>query len=571
MEKREENPFGINQTKRYVSEGAESVLFTPYKVGSSGSVDLVDYMGGDGTVERVATLGHGKQIFEENPDTEGFIQYLSTNGIIQPFKSVQVKLSFQAPIEVALVFVYEPSANVNEYSLRYSTALETALIPSLDKLIFELGEEKGRIVYEKLVASRKNSFSEYQKLTGLNMTRELARSSLGINQDTRFFWKMNLADLANFVKKQRLLSLDKERVSDEYVEVVDEIMGKIVPLSWDALMNPRSHSIHLTMPRDNEVVDTPLSVSSFGIGQTRRVTVPNLEAKLFSPVKVLDHGEFQVVDYMGDDDSLAEAARTSYGHGTKTKQDNIGLTKSLIRDAHTTPIEMAELAFEIKAPIFSDPRQAGRHRTLDFSGFMGYTPVGDQFYFPANSEFKYQDRKNRQGRGNEMDAEEKEQAQKILRDIFDTQLETVRELREMNVPEDYIRELKGVGFYTKTWRTGDPHNLIRFLSLRLDKHAQYEVRTFAQEIDSAVKTHTPVAYEAAHNYIIDGMRLSRDQVKFLNEKLMGVFSVTELDELDFFKGHGWIVPVDRDDPSKGKTLSREGQEIKNKLLRLISG
>jgi len=111
---------------------------------------------------------------------------------------------------------------------------------------------------------------------------------------------------------------------------------------------------------------------------------------------------------MGDDSSFAQAARTSYGKGTKKLQDDKNLIKSLIRDLHTTPIEMAELAFESKSPVFSDPRQLGRHRTLEQHGFMGYTPIGSQFYFPSDSEFKHQDRLNRQGRGKEMSPEERE-------------------------------------------------------------------------------------------------------------------------------------------------------------------
>ena len=419
------SPFGNNLTKRYVSSGGEKALFNKYDAGNTGSVELVDYMGGDETVERVATAGHGREIFPEQIDQKDFIYHLGYRNILPPFKSVQFKFVVQSPIEVALDFVYEPSVNVNEYSLRYSQALESSHITSFKELAEHMSLEEAERFYELIKKSREKSFTGYAELTGgeIDMARELARSGLGIDQDTRYFLKIDLVSLANFSKRMRVKT--RSSLSLEYLNIIEKIASNVAPFSWNILRSRGFTGYYikdLSMPRDNLIVDSSLSHTSWDERETKRVIVPALEEKLFVVKSVLDHGEFQIVDYMGDDNSMAQAARVSYGEGTKTLQDNSNLIKSLIRDKHTSPIEMAEIAFESKVPVFSDPRQAGRHRTLDWHGFMGYVPIGDEFYFPDDSQFKHQDRINRQGRGKEMDDEERERAKVILMNTFRDQL-----------------------------------------------------------------------------------------------------------------------------------------------------
>ena len=402
------------------------------------------------------------------------------------------------------------------------------------------------------------------------MTRELARSVLGIDNDTRFYWKMDLFSLAQFVRKQKRMTHITRRVGN-YIDIIDNLAFSVSPDAWKALIDDGKgidSSVSLTMPRDYEVVDGHLSPSSWKPQETKRVTVPALEEKLFEISTFLDYGEFQVVDYMGDDSSFAQAARTSYGKGTKTLQDDKNLIKSLTRDLHTTPIEMAELAFESKSPVFVDPRQFGRHRTLDNHGFMGYTPIGNQYYHIPNNEFKHQDRLNRQGRGKEMSEEDREKAKRLLENTFEVELQTVESLEEINAPEWIIREAKGVGFYTKRSRTGDTHNLSHGLMLRLDAHAQKEIRDLAGKIAEAYKLHTPASYEAFENYILNGMRLSEKEIELIKKNRM--LTDIDLENLDTYKGVGFIIPVDKDDPSKGKTLSREGQLFKKKLILLKS-
>ncbi len=555
-------PFGENQTKRYVSEGGEQQLFVSHSV-NGGSVELVDYMGGDGTVERVATAGHGRRIFRENLGERDFFRYLVTHGIYEPFRSVQVKASFQSPISVGLNFVYDSRVNINEYSGRYSTMLSSFFVPSVEQIAGFLSGvneqdmklERARGIRNLILKRREEVRNGYNRLIGLDMTRELARSGLGIDNDTRYFWKIDLFSLADFVGKQRKLHTGKGPAS-AYVEKIAEIASAVAPLSWSVLMEHNLTSktdFNLTLPNDDVVVDDSLSLPDWEPKTTRRVSVSTLEEILFVSRKILDHGEIQAVDYMGDDNSMAEAARTSYGEGTKSLQDNAALVRSLIRDLHTSPIEMAELAIEGKVPVFVDPRQWGRHRTLDNHGFMGYVPLGSQFYMPADGEFKYQDRKNRQGRGKDMDDDDKNVAKRILGGTFESELRTVEELRESQVPEEIVRMAKGVGFYTKRWRTGDTHNWGHFLRLRLDPHAQKEIREYAGAVEDLIKAHTPVAASALRTYIIDSMRLSSKEIEVLG-KLLNSEAKIDLDNLDNFGGQGWIVPVDKYDSTKGRKL-----------------
>jgi len=232
---------------------------------------------------------------------------------------------------------------------------------------------------------------------------------------------------------------------------------------------------------------------------------------------------------------------------------------------------MTQLAFEAKSPVFSDPRQAGRHRTLPFHGFMGYTPIGSEVYFPEDSEFKMQDRVNRQGRGKDMETSDLDTAKSILRETFDQQAKYVEELEELGASEELIRNVKGVGGFTRVWRTGDANNLAKFLVLRQDKHAQMEVRAYANLVARAMSVHTPEAYASFKSNLIDGMRLSSKEIGVIST-LYSKDSLNkdfDFDDVNNFKGAGFVIPVDKDDPSKGKKLGREGEAFKSKLQRIL--
>lgn len=320
----ERAPFGISSTKRHVSLSGEEELFRPYEINGHGEIELVDYMGGDDVVERVATMGYGIGIFPENLSQREFIHYLVHHGICEPFRSVQLKFSFQCPIETALTFVYEPSVNVNEYSGRYSVMPKSSLTPSIEKIAQMLdGEpkevsERAREIHTLLARGRRSAYATYEQLIEIDMAKELARSGLGTDNDTRFYWKMDLLSLANFVQRQQKL-LGRDSHSMAYVKKVSEIAQAVAPEAWVALNTGYAFTRYIeeiTMPTDDEVVDGSLSPRGWEPSETRRVVVPELEKILFERRTLLDHGEFQVTDYMGNDSAFAQAARTSYGIGT---------------------------------------------------------------------------------------------------------------------------------------------------------------------------------------------------------------------------------------------------------------
>lgn len=562
----EENPFRISVTKRAVSAGAEKELFYNHRIGESGEVELVDYMGNDDTVEYAATLGFGRNIFPEKPSQREFINYLVKNKIETPFKSVQIKYSMQSPIEVAFGPVYEPDGNKNEYSGRYSVMLGTYYSPSLEKLVLALGENDGlkaKSVLEKLSELRKSSFSNYEKLVSseIDMARELSRGILGTNNDTRYYWKIDLFSLSRFIKKYNVLLL-KWDIARDFLEEVSSIAHKVAPISWEVLMEEDDTSLKLTMPRDKEIVDPDLSPAFWEPKETKRITVPEFDKTLFNIIPFLDHGQFMPIDYMGDDYSFAQAARTSYGKGTKTISDDNKLVDSLIRDLHTSPIEMAELSFMTRAPIFTDPRQFGRHRTLDNDGFMGYVPTGNLFYFPDDSQFKHQDKLNRQGRGKEMDEPEKKIAKELIKQSLEEELKVAQELEDLGVPESFIRDIKGVNFYTKRWRTGDAHNLQHMLGLRGDDHAQYEIRVLAEIIAKAHKMHTPNAYESFLMHQKNAMRLSSKEIDWMIERKMLNENI-DPENLDLYKNVPGFTIKD------GIALGREGKGAQEKLKKLL--
>ncbi len=570
----ERAPFGVSLTKRYTSPVAESVLYDTVKVRGHSEIQLVDYMGGPDMIERVATAGHGRDIFPEEPSQESFLRYLVANSILAPFRSVQLKFSIQAPISTALAFVYDPRASVNEYSGRYSVMLDSARLPSRAEIAshFPAGvpevDKRVAEIESLLIEGRRDAAERYKGLLETDLARELARSGLGPNNDTRFVWKMDLVSLASFVKRQRNVTHPTSHTR-ECVDTIDEIARYVGGAAWDALIEYAAPDfpLNLTMPNDDFVVDGLLAPSPWEVSSTRRVCAPGLEEALFVSRQVLDHGLFQPVDYMGDDSAPAQAARTSYGQGTKQLQEDTKLIHSLARDAHTTPLEMAELAVESRVPFFSDPRQAGRHRTLAHHGFMGYFPLGSLFYFPSDEQFKYQDRKNRQGRGADMDETDRTRSKELLRATLEGQVRRAQVLRALGAPEEYIRDMKGVGFYTKTWRIGDAHNLTKFLGLRTDAHAQFEVRAFAHEVDHALALQIPITHEAAHTYMIDGMRLSTRDIHHFAASGLLLPSVNPSD-VSAYVPLGLTLPIDKNDLSKGVKLTREGEALRTKVQRL---
>jgi thymidylate synthase (FAD) len=252
---------------------------------------------------------------------------------------------------------------------------------------------------------------------------------------------------------------------------------------------------------------------------TRRVVSAEAEAWLGKKIPCLDHGFIYLVDYMGSDASIVQAARVSYGLGTKTVSEDRGLIRYLMRHLHSTPFEMVELKFHVKMPIFV-ARQWIRHRTANVNEYSGrYSVMPDEFYVPDPAHVTLQSASNRQGGGEPVAAE-------LARDIveqIEKEQRSVREGYEKLLDLDIRRELArinlGVAQYTEWYWKNDLHNIFHFLKLRLDDHAQYEIRVYAEAMAQIVRAVVPVAWEAFEDYILNGERFTRGELEAVSRLL----------------------------------------------------
>ena len=271
----------------------------------------------------------------------------------------------------------------------------------------------------------------------------------------------------------------------------------------------------LTKEQAQEIKDQQLQEN-----KTKRVTAPELETILYEAIPVLDHGFIRVVDYMGDDSSIVQAARVSYGKGTKKVSTDAGLIKYLMRHWHSTPFEMCEIKYHVKLPIFI-ARQWIRHRTANVNEYSArYSILDKEFYLPAPENLATQSQNNRQGRG---DVLEGEQAKKVL-DLLKKDAEQTYNNYELMLNERYdgsiidknqtglARELARMNLTLNTytqwyWKT-DLLNLMNFLRLRADDHAQYEIRAYADTMLDTLKKWVPITYEAFMDYRVGGTEVS---------------------------------------------------------------
>ena len=254
--------------------------------------------------------------------------------------------------------------------------------------------------------------------------------------------------------------------------------------------------------------------------KTKRVTAPELEKILYEAIPILDHGFVRVIDYMGDDTSIVQAARVSYGKGTKKVSTDSGLIKYLMRHWHSTPFEMCEIKYHIKLPIFI-ARQWIRHRTANVNEYSArYSILDKEFYLPAPEHLAAQSQNNRQGRG---DVLEGDQAKKVL-DLLKGDAEQTYNNYETMLNERYdgsVINEDGVGLarelarmnltlntYTQWYWKTDLLNLMNFLRLRADSHAQYEIRAYAGVMLDTVKKWVPITYEAFMDYRVGGTEVS---------------------------------------------------------------
>ncbi len=262
---------------------------------------------------------------------------------------------------------------------------------------------------------------------------------------------------------------------------------------------------------------------------TLRPTVAALEARLFTPIPVLDHGFVRVVDYMGDDAAIVQAARVSYGRGTKQVREDRGLIRYLMRHRHTTPFEMCELKLHVKLPIFV-ARQWIRHRTANVNEVSGrYSVLDREFYLPRPEDLAVQAVNNKQGRAEPLSLEAAAEVLGLLQADAERAHSTYEGLIERF---DLARELARIGLglntYTQWYWKVDLHNLFHFLSLRMDAHAQYEIRAYADVIGDLVRDWVPHAWGAFSDYRLGAASLSRQALSVVQRRLRGE-AVTQAD------------------------------------------
>ena len=269
------------------------------------------------------------------------------------------------------------------------------------------------------------------------------------------------------------------------------------------------------------------------MAETKRPTSPEAEEILGLYFPVLDHGFVRVVDYMGDDAAIVQAARVSYGRGTKRVNEDRGLIRYLMRHHHTTPFEMCELKLHCKLPIFV-ARQWIRHRTANVNEYSGrYSILDREFYLPPADALCVQSTGNRQGRGASLEAERAAAVLQLLRDdatrCYDHYQELLNEdeagrtLRpgEPSLARELARINLTLGFYTQWYWKIDLHNLLHFLLLRGDTHAQEEIRVYAQAISEVAQRWVPLAWEAFVDYRLEAMTLSRAEGEAVRAMLAG--------------------------------------------------
>ena len=263
---------------------------------------------------------------------------------------------------------------------------------------------------------------------------------------------------------------------------------------------------------------------------TLRAVSEGMEAHLYRAHQVLDHGFVRVIDYMGDDAAICQAARVSYGAGTKHVSNDEGLIRYLMRHWHSTPFEMCELKLHVKLPVFV-ARQWIRHRTANVNEYSArYSILDREFYIPEPSALAAQSTVNSQGRGEALTGEEAARVLEILKgdagrayDHYEEMLSQegkaglARELARMNLPANV---------YTQWYWKTDLHNLFHFLRLRADAHAQYEIRVYAETICEVVKDWVPIAYRAFEDYRMGGVTLSSKAIDCVRRMLKGE-SVTQ--------------------------------------------
>ncbi|QFS81659.1 Thymidylate synthase ThyX [Roseivivax sp. THAF40] len=258
---------------------------------------------------------------------------------------------------------------------------------------------------------------------------------------------------------------------------------------------------------------------------TLRATAAGMEQHLYTAIPVLDHGFVRVIDYMGDDAAITQAARVSYGKGTKAVSNDEGLIRYLMRHWHSTPFEMCEIKLHVKLPVFV-ARQWIRHRTANVNEYSArYSILDREFYIPAPEHLAAQSVVNNQGRGEALSGEEADRVLRYLRDdamrAYDHYEEMISDEDQQGLARELARMNLPANIYTQWYWKVDLHNLLHFLRLRADSHAQYEIRVYAEALCEVVRDWVPFAYKAFEDYRMGGATLSSGALDCVRRMLKG--------------------------------------------------
>ena len=259
--------------------------------------------------------------------------------------------------------------------------------------------------------------------------------------------------------------------------------------------------------------------------QTLRAVSVGMENHLYKVYPVLDHGFLRVIDYMGDDAAICQAARVSYGRGTKSVQNDEGLIRYLMRHWHSTPFEMCEVKLHVKLPVFV-ARQWIRHRTANVNEYSArYSILDREFYIPEPEALAAQSVINNQGRGEVLTGEEAEKVLRLLKNdsaqTYDHYEEMISQEGQMGLARELARMNLPANIYTQWYWKVDLHNLLHFLRLRADSHAQFEIRVYADEICKLVSDWVPFAYAAFEDYRLGGATLSSKALDCVKRMIKG--------------------------------------------------
>lgn len=284
-------------------------------------------------------------------------------------------------------------------------------------------------------------------------------------------------------------------------------------------------------------------------------------------IKCLDKGFVRLVDSMGGDNAIVQAARVSYGKGTTKKSQDRGLIRYLMRHRHSTPFEMVEFKFHAKMPIFV-ARQWVRHRTANINEYsLRYSEARDDFYFPEFENIKFQSSINKQGRGKEVSQKIKEKVLKYFKEISKRSFEMYDELNNDGVARELARAILPVNLYTEWYWKNDLHNLLHFIGLRSDSHAQYEIQVYSDAMSLSVKNVAPYAWEAYKDYRISGMYFSKLDQDIFKKNLPNRI----LDDIIEDINYQLIATINEIKPRKAEDLfnlyvDQGGEDIKEDFL-----